>query len=131
MRPVHVDMAEIEAVLAKAKIAMELIASDNGSRGAQARMSIVVDHAFSRQMAVEINRNTSAEDLSDALAAVCSNMISGFVDTLLAEDASTEDRMALVDCQLYKTARFISQKMSGQAEKIASATVRTQEGGHA
>jgi hypothetical protein len=130
-RPVHVDMAEIETALARAKAAMAPIGRQDDSHGAQARMSIAVHHAFTRQFAAEINRHTSAEDISDALAAICCGMICDLVDTMLPEQACPEDRFAIVERQMSKTAHFLSQRFNGQTETVNSEVVYTQRGGRA
>jgi hypothetical protein len=124
-------MVEIEAALAEARSAMEPIGLRNDSSGAQARMTIAVHHAFSRHLADEVNRNTSWDLTSDGLAAVCANMICDFVGSGLPEDAPTERQLVLVERQMLKVARCLSQRFNGEARNISNHIVRTQQGGRA
>ena len=128
---VHVDMAEIEAALARAREAMAPIARENTTRGAQARMSLVIDHGFGRQIAEEINRGTEADLISDALAAVCSNMTFTMVDTFLPENPDPFERRFMVMRQMQKLANFIDQRFGDRAETVSTNTVRTMKGGQA
>lgn len=128
---VHFDMSEIDAAIERAKAAMEPIAAENSSRGAQARMSIAVDFPFSRQIAEEANRATPTELISDALACACSNMIGTFVNTVLQTDEPSPEHLAMVERQLLKIGRFMAQQLSGKSESIHRATVHSQRGGTA
>jgi site-specific DNA-cytosine methylase len=123
-KPVHVDMAEIEAMIARAKAATAEIALQNDSDGAQARMGTAVQHAFTRQLAVETNRNTDNELISDALAAVCANMICDFIASTRPADATLEQMFPYVETQLSKTAYFLAQRFEGRSRRISSGAVR-------
>lgn len=131
MTAVHVDMAEIEVALAQARAAMEPVALQNDSTGAQARMTIAVHHAFSRHLADEINRNTSWDLTSDGLAAVCANMICDFVGSGLPEGATSQQQLVFVERQMLKVARCLAQRFNGEARNISNHIVRTQKGGRA
>lgn len=128
---IHIDMAEIEAALARSRAALEKIAPQNDTCGAQSRMSLVIDQAFGRHMAEEINRGTSVEMTSDALACVCSNMICNLVESSLDPDAALVDIITEVNRQLAKTALFLKQRFEGKSFAVSENRVYPQNGGTA
>lgn len=131
MKQVHVDMAEIEAMLKRAKQATAEVALRNDSDGAQARMGTAVHHAFTRHLAEEWNRGTDNEMLSHALAGVCANMICDLVGSTLPQGASLEEQFPFVETQLAKVAWFLSQRFQGRGRRMSSDQVYAQEGGRA
>jgi hypothetical protein len=127
---VHIDVAEVEAVLNQSRAALQGIACQPGSMGAQARMSIAVDHAFARQLATEINTGTEMEHVSDALAAVCTNMMRSLVDSCLPDGASAAMVRHFMMRQLHKQTELIERNLAGDCEG-PSYEVTAQTGGRA
>jgi endonuclease III len=127
----HVDMAKVESSIDRAKEMLRPIAKENTSRGAQARMSIVVDTAFSRQLAEEINRGTSVDLVSDALAAVCANMISSMAQSVLGGDVDRGGLTSMCNAQLFKVARCLMHQFDGETEEVYHGSVDLEDGGHA
>jgi hypothetical protein len=127
----HVDMQKIEAEIARATEALRLISKESTSLGAQARMSLVIDTAFSRQLATEINRGTSIADVSDALAAVCANMINSMALSVLGSDADRGGHVSMCNTQMLKIARCLMLGFKGEAQEVYHASVDIESGGHA
>lgn len=127
----HVDMQKIEAEMARAREALLPLSKENTSMGAQARLSMVIDIAFSRQLAKEINRGTSVEFMSDALAAVCANMITSISISVLGSDTDRHALVGMCNEQMFKIARCLMLGLKGEAEKVYEASVDLERGGHA
>lgn len=124
---VHLDMGEIEAALAKSRAALLPVAQGNGSKATQARMSIAVDQAFARQFAEEVNLGTDIDMVSDALAAVCTNMMRSLVDSCLPDGAPIElVRFHMME-QLNKQVYFMNANLAGHCEG-PSCEVKAQKG---
>lgn len=129
MRHQHVNMAEIEAAIEQMKQAMLPLTKENGSVGAQARMSIAVSIEFQRQLGLEINLGTSTEHVSDAVAAVCSNMIGSLAESVVGSEKA--ELVGAINRQLLKTSRFLSQRFTGEAKEVFASDVAVQTGGTA
>lgn len=130
MSHLHYDSAAVDAALKASHQQLAAIAAGNNSAAAQARMTISVMAAFTRQIAEEQNRGTDAKLISDALAAVSSNMIRSFVATFGPQEAEIEQVAALIGFQVNKTLRFLSLGVSGNAEG-PSFEIAGQPGGRA
>ncbi|WP_445222222.1 hypothetical protein ACKWRH_21440 [Bradyrhizobium sp. Pa8] len=127
----HVDMQKIEASLARATELLRPLSNENTSMGAQARMSMVVDTAFARLMAEEINRGTSVEFVSDALAAVCASMISSMALSVLGDDVDRGGQVSMCNAQLFKIARCLMLQFKGETQEVYHGSVDLEDGGHA
>jgi len=127
----HVDIAAVEAQITKAKEPLLPLTKQSGSMGAQARMSLTVDTAFSRQLAHEINRGTSTDEVSDALAAVCANMICSLVESVHGDDTEKRTLVADINRQMFKTSRFLMQRFNGETEEVFTTSVPVESGGNA
>lgn len=128
MDHIHIDINEVEAMIAKGNEVMAPMAEKDGIRGAYARLSCGMGAAFARQLAVEINRGTSVEHLQQALAMNLANFINDL-------NASSHDdpKSPLVRLDSIKTLQmvghFIVNRDKGQT--FFSASVEPSKAGRA
>lgn len=76
---VHIDPAQVEAMIAKFETVIRQSIEEPGVRGTQARFNLAMKGAFARQMTAEINRGNDPETVGLGISAAFADMIGDFV----------------------------------------------------
>jgi hypothetical protein len=111
--PVHFDMREVEASIARLNEHSRARAEEPGVKGVQARMKIAVASNFLRQMAIEENRCTPGEHVMFALASAVADCCVSHVDSYFDSDAPPEQRARAFNGSLLHLASCLCQAMAG------------------
>ena len=131
MKHVHIDMDQVEAMIARGNEALKAFADRPGQEGCFGRLSLTVGAAWSRQFAEEINRSTKPDDVRHALAGVITNIICELTSS--THEDNTPPLVLMQDHILTTRSigEFLMRRAQGMAETVFDASVPAQPLGQA
>ncbi|MGJ4888917.1 hypothetical protein ACQR1Y_12025 [Bradyrhizobium sp. HKCCYLRH3099] len=126
-----VDLSQVEQMLGQSRQVLQPLTAEPGAKGAQARMALALDPAFVRQLAAEVNRHTEGDDIANALAASCANMIVSLVSSAggIEDDPDAQHVQAMR--VIARIGRMIERHFDDGAPAIFDGMVTLAAGGRA